>query len=154
MTRKPMTKKEDIRRYLFAGNVAQIKLYNNITGHVLKYVVEREVLFEGYVVHTDYNKSEWKTELLGTIDAKRPWELLTDKRSMYTPGHVDWRVFAWLLRMIHLREEPVDDVEIYINDHRCAYCGKELTDSKSLTRGFGPSCWKKVMNYERKEVTT
>jgi hypothetical protein len=154
MTRKPMTKKKDIRRYLFAGNGAQIKLYNNISGNVLKYVIERSILFDGYVVHTDYNKpSEFhKPEVLGNIDTKRPWELLPNKLSAYTPGHVDWRVFSWLLRMIHLREDPSDDVEIFINSNLCAYCGKELTDSKSLKRGFGPSCWNKIMKNERKGV--
>jgi hypothetical protein len=27
---------------------------------------------------------------------------------------------------------------------RCAHCGRMLTDSKSIERGFGPDCWKLI----------
>jgi len=26
----------------------------------------------------------------------------------------------------------------------CAKCGRVLTDPKSIKRGFGPKCWKKI----------
>ncbi len=28
--------------------------------------------------------------------------------------------------------------------HHCAFCGGIITDPKSIQRGYGPSCWKKV----------
>jgi hypothetical protein len=34
---------------------------------------------------------------------------------------------------------------------QCARCGRELKDKKSIDRGYGPSCWKKVQETNQTE---
>lgn len=34
----------------------------------------------------------------------------------------------------------------------CRRCGRQLKDDASKQRGFGPECWKKVMNENRKRL--
>lgn len=33
----------------------------------------------------------------------------------------------------------------------CAICGRELTDKKSIKRGFGPVCYKKYLDEKAKD---
>jgi hypothetical protein len=156
--RKPMTR-EEAKRYIFAG-WSRIDVYNNISKNMVSFEITQACSFNGFEVHMDpniaryYDVHQGNYWFMGVVDSNAPWRLIpVPKFTVVEQGHTNWMVFTWLLRVLHNGEPLRKDVEIFISGIRCACCGKYLKDAKSLKRGFGPHCWKKIMENERKEVT-
>jgi hypothetical protein len=145
MTRKPMTTKADVKRYLFAGD-ARISVYNNISKNTMVFNVHYIDATKKYSVSTYINGEYF---YLGKIKPNYKWEAIQSQHCKVGSDHPNWRVFCWILRMLHNIVPSRNDVEISIYGDRCSCCGKPLKDTKSLERGFGPHCWKKVMEKEK-----
>ncbi len=51
-----------------------------------------------------------------------------------------------ILDVLHKRHNLPENYAVY-HVGRCAHCGRQLTDPKSMERGFGPDCWKLVRGF-------
>lgn len=145
MTRRPMTTKTDVKRYLFAGD-ARISVYNNLSKNTMVFEVLYINATKKYSVST-YISGEYFH--LGEIKPSYNWEAIQSPHCKVGSDHPNWRVFCWILRMLYNIVPSRKDVEITIDGDRCSCCGKRLKDTKSLERGFGPHCWKEVMEKEK-----
>jgi hypothetical protein len=147
MLRKALTI-EEAKRYMFAGSYASITLFNNKSLHILKYTITRSSVFKEFMIRTDHDH---ENRVLGKVKSDYPWELHPTMLSSYSSEDIELRVFLWLIRMLAGLEAERDDVDIIINSNRCAGCGRTLSDSKSLTLGFGPTCWKETLKEEKEK---
>lgn len=49
-----------------------------------------------------------------------------------------------LLYALKFGDRPLNRPMILYHHGKCAKCGRKLTDAESISRGFGPDCWKKI----------
>ncbi len=153
-TRTPMSPLE-IRRYMYAGK-AGITMCNTRNGHRILYEIlsfRSKPNMWRVMVNTIYVRNKWY--YLSCINGNHP-ERLTNTTSKFKPSDKEWIAFEMLLRHVHTMES-ISNIEITHNGY-CGRCGKRLHDDLSVTRGFGPICWKRVDSYDspykRKEVSS
>jgi len=146
----------EIRRFMYAGK-ASLTMCNTRNGHKILYKIlsfKSSPNMWRVMVNTIYERNKWY--YLSCINGDRP-ERLTNTTSKFKSSDKEWIAFEMLLRHVHtMFREDIPHVEITHNGY-CARCGKHLHDDESVTRGFGPVCWKKIDSYDspynRKEMS-
>ena len=132
--------KNNVIKFMFAGNSTFI-LQNSEKTNAYKIFKKKQLPEEKNKVgvYQCYIKNSNKNIYCGYFKICN--NVLTFKHNnKYDVQNCDERLII-LLDFIKNRFNT--DTHLY-HTGRCAHCGRMLTDSKSIERGFGPDCWKMI----------
>ena len=128
----------ELNAFIFAGK-SYFAIYSNISNNTLEYRVKTSP--NGHVWWVTCKLvDEWV--YLGYIRPGNMSHLAMDNKVGMTDDLKPRWVFQWILDLIYGKQQMRADVVFYHMGH-CARCGRWLKDDLSVTRGFGPVCWKK-----------
>jgi hypothetical protein len=139
-----MTKWDDIKAYVFAGNATftllSVSTQNRFTYKVRKPKDDEERTAkwgESFFVSLLRGPSnEDDFAYMGVIDKKG---FHATNKSRMGPEAPSWKAFAYFLARMAAGGEPSTTMEFW-HEGRCGRCGRKLTVPVSVARGIGPEC--------------
>jgi len=141
--RKGMTP-EEIKRFIFAGK-ASITVWSPQSDYSVVYRIIHPKNSKGIwfvnINTAELPKTRWR--YVGYISNHSPHILIHTNKSKFNQSDKEWYIFVWLLCLAYGIYGPLPRIEIRHNGF-CGRCGRHLIDDKSVERGFGPICWKRV----------
>ena len=126
------------KQYILAGK-SLITVVNTKTGNQFTYIIrQKKDKVTGKIVRRWYVKHN--SDYLGYItDNGFYYSTGIDVKLMYSQAMEVW---AWI--WLRITEQTVPDYIHILRSDFCGACGRQLTDSVSLSFGIGPECRKKL----------
>ena len=86
-------------------------------------------------------KDEWMyIGMIYTLASTKPF--YNTRKAKFNHNHMAVKAFAWLWYKL-IRNENHNRVDV-IHSGKCGRCGRPLVDTRSIQRGLGPVCSRKV----------
>ena len=136
--------KHDIIRFIFGGNCTFTIVDDSISDH-FSYKIKKKKTDDNSKIYHACMLTANKSIYFGYFKVVGNRLIFKHSRKYDVPEN-DPRVME-LLKVIRTRHNLNESIHIFHNG-RCAYCGRMLTDPKSIERGFGPECWKMIRKHK------
>lgn len=139
MNIKVWTNSEEILKYIIAGKSLFAVTSWKKNKRVI-YSVTKSTARPTYWVHVPGFRRE--PVACFTIEGLRKkylmsWAIHDEEADLY------WRMFYGLIQIL-LTESRIRPTMVFTPSFNCPLCGRKLIGEKSIYRGYGPTCYKKV----------